>query len=233
MTFGEIKSYIETKLIESYKNEKEFKKNLTEFKQNVLMNKDISKVYSLYDQLSTPQGLTESEAKDYLQEGLDFLDKILPQIKLPKSNNKDIQNQYKDLDTLVYTNNINLSERVLARKNIIKNLTSQKKQIKEHASIPIKSMVSIANQTIKNFVETMNESDKKEFLNIISEDQTKLQNNFNKLKEDSISKLKSIIESEQDNDLKNKLTETISKIETEDFNQINYLKLKNLYNSIV
>jgi hypothetical protein len=233
MTFGEIKSYIETKLIESYKNEKEFKKNLSEFKQNVLMNKKISKVYSLYDQLSTPQGLTESEAKDYLQEGLDFLDKILPQIKLPKSNNEDIQNHYKDLDTLVYTNNIDLFERISARKNIIKNLTTSKKQLTEHVSIPIKSMVSIANQTIKNFVETMNESDKKEFLNIISEDQTKLENNFIKLKEDSIFKLKSIIESEQDNDLKNKLTETISKIETEDFNQINYLKLKNLYNSIV
>ena len=39
MTFGKIKSIIENNLLESYKDEKEFKKSLKEFKQNVLNNK--------------------------------------------------------------------------------------------------------------------------------------------------------------------------------------------------
>jgi hypothetical protein len=232
MTFGEIKSYVETKLIESYKNEKEFKKNLTEFKQNILRNKDLSKLYSLYDQLSTPQGLTESEAKDFLQEGLNFIDRILPKIKLPKSDLESLNNEYKDLDTLVYNSNVNLSERVSARKNIIETLKTPKKQLKEHVSIPIKSMVSIANQTIKNFVETMNENDKKEFLRVLSENPETLEKDFLNLKENSILKLSSIMENETDNELKNKLSETISKIKIEEFNQINYIKLKNLHNSV-
>ena len=59
MTFGTIKSIIENNLLESYKNEKEFKKTLREFKHNVLNNKSMSKAYTLYDQLSTPQGLND------------------------------------------------------------------------------------------------------------------------------------------------------------------------------
>ena len=59
MTFGKIKSVIENNLLESYKKETEFKKNLREFRHNVLNNKSFSKAYAIYDQLSTPQGLTE------------------------------------------------------------------------------------------------------------------------------------------------------------------------------
>ena len=42
MTFGQIKSIIEKNLLESYKNEKDFKKSLKEFKHNVLNNKTMS-----------------------------------------------------------------------------------------------------------------------------------------------------------------------------------------------
>ena len=81
MTFGKIKSIIEKNLLESYKDEKQFKKYLRHFKQNVLNNKSISRAYILYDQLSTPQGLSESEAKEFLEEGINLLDKIFPSIK--------------------------------------------------------------------------------------------------------------------------------------------------------
>ena len=66
MTFGLIKSVIENSLIESYKDEKSFKKSLMEFKQNILNNKDLSKVYSLYDELSNPKCLNEQDAKEFV-----------------------------------------------------------------------------------------------------------------------------------------------------------------------
>ena len=47
MTFGKVKTIIENNLIDSYKNEKEFKKSLREFKHNVLENKNLSKIYVL------------------------------------------------------------------------------------------------------------------------------------------------------------------------------------------
>ena len=232
MTFGKIKSIIENKLIESYKDEKEFKKSLREFKHNVLNNKTMSKLYSLYDQLSTPQGLTESDAKDFLEEGINLIQKLLPNIKLPKTFSENVENKYSNIDTLVYTNKLNLLERVDSKKNITKILTSNTNIVKESINIPLKSMVSIANQTLNNYVDNLDESSKKEFLQLISEDSKSLEDKFETIRESAISKLNSILEKEEELELKTKLSETIDRLKGEKFDQLNYLKLKNLEESI-
>jgi hypothetical protein len=231
MTFGQVKSIIENSLIESYKNEREFKQSLREFKHNVLSNKTMSKVYSLYDQLSTPQGLSESDAKDYLEEGVNLIQKLLGGIKLPKTISESV-NEYSDIDTLVYLNKISLSERVSAKKNIVKVLTSEKKTVKESINIPIKSMVNIANQTLRNYIENLSENEKKEFFQIISEDTKTLETKFETLRESTISKLNTILENEKEFEVKTKISETIDRIKNEKFDQLNFLKLKNLENSI-
>ena len=232
MTFGKIKSIIERNLLESYKNEKEFKKSLREFKHNVLNDKSISKAYALYDQLSTPQGLSESDAKEFLEEGISLLNKILPSIKLPKSLEESVANKYSDIDTLAYSNKLNLHERIQSRKNIISILTSESKSVNESINIPVKSMVNIANQTLRTYIETLDENTKKEFFQIISEDSKSLETKFETLKESTISKLKSILENEQEFELKTKISETIDRLKDEKFDQVNFLKLKNLEGSI-
>ena len=232
MTFGQIKSLIEKNLLESYKNDVEFKKSLREFKHNVLNNKSISKVYNLYDQLSTPQGLNESEAKEFIEEGVNLLQRILPSIKLPKSLEEEVSNNYSDIDTLVYTKKISLSERVQAKKNIIETLKKQKSSVKESINIPVTSMVKIANQTLRSYIETMDENSKKEFFQIVSEDNRNLENRFEELKTSAISKLQSILENENESDVKTKINETIDKLKQEKFDQLNFLKLKNLEGSL-
>ena len=232
MTFGKIKSIIEKNLLESYQNEKEFKKSLREFKHNVLNDKSISKAYYVYDQLSTPQGLSESDAKDFLEEGVSLLGKILPSIKLPKTLEESAENKYSDIDTLVYTNKLNLHERIQSKKNIISILTSNSKTIKESINIPIKSMVNIANQTLRTYIETLDENTKKEFFQLISEDSKSLEIKFETLKESTISKLQSILDKEEEFELKTKISETIDRLKTEKFDQVNFLKLKNLEGSI-
>ena len=152
MTFGKIKSIIENNLIESYKNEKDFKKSIREFKHNILMNKQMSKVYALYDQLSTPQGLNESNAKEFLEEGVNLIQKLLTNIKLPKTLLETIENKYSDLDTIIYSNKLNISERIQSKKNVINILMSDNNLVKESINIPIKSMVNIANQTLSNYI---------------------------------------------------------------------------------
>ena len=232
MTFGKIKSIIENNLLESYKDEKEFKKSLKEFKHNVLNNKTMSKLYSLYDQLSTPQGLNESDAKDFLEEGVHLIQKLLPSIKLPRSLSENVQNRYSDIDALVYTNKLNLLERVNSKKNITSVLTSTNNVVKESINIPLKSMVSIANQTLNKYVENLDESSKKEFLQLISEDSKSLEDKFETIRESAISKLNVILEKEEEFELKTKLSETIDRLKTEKFDQLNFLKLKNLEESI-
>ena len=129
MTFGQIKSIIENNLLESYRNEQEFKKLLREFKHNVLNNKTMSRIYSLYDQLTTPQGLSENDAKDFLDEGINLIQKLLPSIKMPKTMSENVNNSYSDVDALIYTNKLDLMERLKSKKNLIKTLTSPKKEM--------------------------------------------------------------------------------------------------------
>lgn len=232
MTFGNLKSIIEKNLLESYNDERDFKKSLREFKHNVLNNKSMSKAYALYDQLSTPQGLSEQDAKEFLEEGINLLHKILPTIKLPKSLLESVTNNYEDLDTLLYSNKLDLLERVTAKKQIIKVLKEDKQIVKESINIPVKSMVSIANRTLSEYIENLDENTKKEFFQLISEDTKTLETKFEVLRETTINKLKVILEKEQEFEIKTKISETIGRLENEKFDQMNFLKLKSLEESI-
>ena len=232
MTFGKVKSIIENRLIETYTNEVEFKKSLKEFKHNVLNNKTMSKLYSLYDQLSTPQGLNETDAKDFLEEGVSLIQKLLTNVKLPKTLSESVENKYSDIDSLVYTNKLNLLERVNSKKNIVSVLTSTKEVMKESINIPLKSMVRIANHTLTNYIENLDESSKKEFIQLMSEDTKTLEGKFETIRESAITKLNTLLEKEEEFELKTKLSETIDRLKAEKFDQLNFLKLKTLEESI-
>jgi hypothetical protein len=232
MTFGKVKSIIENRLIETYTNEVEFKKSLKEFKHNVLNNKTMSKLYSLYDQLNTPQGLNETDAKDFLEEGVNLIQKLLTNVKLPKTLSESVENKYSDIDSLVYTNKLNLLERVNSKKNIVSVLTSTKEVVKESINIPLKSMVKIANQTLTNYIENLDESSKKEFIQLMSEDTKTLEGKFETIRESAITKLNTLLEKEEEFELKTKLSETIDRLKAEKFDQLNFLKLKTLEESI-
>ena len=232
MTFGIVKSLIEKNLLESYKNEMEFKKTLREFKHNVLNNKAMSKAYAIYDQLSSPQGLSEQDAKDFIEEGISLLNKILPSIKLPITLSEKTENKYSEIDTLVYSQGVNLIERLNAKKSILKVISSTKETIKENINIPISSMVTIANQTVNNYILSLDENSKKEFFQIVSEDVKTLETKFETIKESAISKLTALQNNEDSQDIKTKILETIDKVKSEKFDQLNFLKLKNLEESI-
>jgi hypothetical protein len=93
-------------------------------------------------------------------------------------------------------------------------------------------MVKVSNQTISNYIESLDETTKKEFFQIVSEDSKTLENKFQSIKENTITKLTTILENEDSQEIKNKISETIEKIKVEKFDQINFLKLKNLEESI-
>jgi len=232
MTFGLVKSTIESNLLDSYKNEKEFKKTLREFKENVLNNKQISKLYSVYDQLSQPQGLNQIDAEHYLNEGLNLIEKILPSVKMPSSTKKSENNLYSDIDTLVYTNKLNLKERIQSRKNILNVLMSEPKKITEGVKIPVSSMVKIANLTLENYIKDMDSESKKLFIDVIKGDKDNMEKDYSTLKEGTIDKLKTLFTESEEGEIKSKISETIEKLQKEEFTQINYVKLISLKNGL-
>ena len=232
MTFGQIKSIIEKNLVESYKDTSTFKKTLKEFKHNILTNKSFSKIYSIYDDLSSPQNLTETEAKEFLEEAVNVVRHLLEKTTLPK-NGEQSSNIYEDIDNVVYFNKVDIKERLNSKKNIISKLMESKGQTNESVKIPLKSMVSIANQTISKYVENLDETSRKEIFHILATSSSDLENEFGDLKESAVNKLKVLSSKESDIELKSKISETISKIEAEKYDQINYVRLKKLEESIV
>lgn len=235
MTFGLIKSIIEENILESYKDENSFKRAINEFKHNVLNNKDFSKVFSLYDDLSKPQGLNSEDAKEFLQEGISIIQKIVPSLKLPKTlDETKVENKYKKIDDLVYnTGKINLHERIQLKKELVNVLKENSKNLSiEKISLPISSMVKIANQTLNGYVQTLDEDTKKEFFEIIKEDSKSLEKKFIDLVESTLEKLNPLASSEENEDTKKTLQETIERVKSEKFSQINFLKLKKLNEAI-
>ena len=93
-------------------------------------------------------------------------------------------------------------------------------------------MVNIANQTLKNYLDTLDENSKKEFIQIVSEDTKTLETKFETIRESAIIKLKTILENENESEIKLKISETIDRLKDEKFDQMNFLRLKNLEESI-
>jgi len=232
MTFGLVKTTIEKNLVESYKDSSNFKQTLREFKHNVLNDKSFSKVYSIYDDLSKPQGLTESDAREFLEESIKVIQHFLSKTNLPKHGQVN-KNLYEDIDNLVYFDKVQIKERVESKKRILGVLKESVQTAKDSPKIPLKTMVSIANQTIGKYVENLDENTKKEFFHIIASKTDELENEFSTLKESAVNKLKVILSKEEESEIKNKISETIQKIESEKFDQVSYVKLKQLEESIV
>jgi hypothetical protein len=226
MTIGQLKTYFEKRFTESFQDEKEFKQVLKEFKTIVLKNKSISKAYNVYDELSTPQGINESETIDYINEGLRMISSDIKKQKLPQI--KITENSYSNLDELIYNNGLGLSEVFKLKKEISKVLSTNKKELKESVKIPVSSMIKIANQTLNGYLETLDESSKKELLQLVKEDRKLSESNFIELKQITVSKLSTIKDGEKKSSTSEKIDETINVIKNQEFNQLNYFKLKKL-----
>ena len=127
---------------------------------------------------------------------------------------------------------MSLSERIKSKKNIVAILTSKPQNVKESINIPVKSMVNIANQTLRNYIDTLDENSKKEFIQIVSEDTKILEEKFEVIRESAINKLETIMENENESEIKLRISETITKLKDEKFDQMNFLRLKNLEESI-
>jgi hypothetical protein len=236
--FGEIKSKIETYLTESYQKNT-LKDNLFVFEQLVLKNKNISKIFYLYDELSDKKGLDESIANEFVNGTItsyeNLYNKITPkQIQELKSwvGHVKCENKYQDIDNLFSTNVLTLENKIKSKKVILESLKNKKDDKKEIINVPLKSMVNVANRTVENYISSLNESERKELKKILSTPKESLVESYNTEKENVISKLNDQKEGESDNDTIKTIDQVLTKLQTESFSELNYYKLKQLNESL-
>ena len=236
-SFGQLKSSVETLLTESFVK-KSLNKELKNFKKLVLENKNITKLFFLYDELNSKKGLKKDIVDDYINECIKIYENTINKIS-PKeltklqlwveSNKINSENKFSQIDNLFSSNILTLESKIESRNVIKENLQkTEVKQSKEIINLPISTMVQMANKTIENHIEGLNESEKKELIQLLSQDDKTLNEEFNKLQESVISKLNTLKESTEDNSIKTKIEETLSKVSQEKYDKLNFFKLKNL-----
>lgn len=234
MKFGLLKSKIEKHLLESFKKNT-FKEELQIFKKIVLEDVKVSKLYNLYDELSKNKGFDKTYAEEYLKESVDVYNKNYPSLKsieLLEWWVGDVRttNNYSDIDTYLSKDDTIIENILFSKKNIVENLT-KKESLKEHLNIPINKMVEVSNQTIKSYLEKIDESERKEIQKILSLNEDELVKRYELLSEMTIEKLENT-KKDSDEETKKQIELVIEKIKNEDVNHISFVKLKQLNQSI-
>jgi hypothetical protein len=230
MEFGLLKSKIETKLVESYKKNS-FNTEIKLFKKLVLENKEVSKMFHLYDELSKVKGYEKSFANDYLTECLDLIERISidkKSISLLERWVKGVtcENLYKDIDTVVNKNTVVVENIINSKNNIISLLTTNKNQA-DVINIPYDTMVEVAKKTLKNYLENISESELKEIKKYSTLSKSELNKRYDVVSEMVIEKLDKL-SINSDSETKSKITETIERIKNEKVDSVALFKLKSL-----
>ena len=234
MKFGELKSKIETYLVEAY-GKGTLKDNLFIFEQLVLNNKNIAKIFFVYDELSDKKGLSENIANEFINESTIAFENSYNKIKpfeLKELNfwvgHVKCENKYKDIDELFSTNILTLENKIKSKKIIVENLKSKKEDSTETIKVPLKTMVNVANKTVANFISSLNLSEQKELKKILNTPKETLIENYNKEKEIVLEKLEAQKDKEEDNETIKTIDQVLSKLQNEQFSELNFYKLKQL-----
>jgi predicted transcriptional regulator len=142
-----------------------------------------------------------------------------------------VENKYSNIDSLFSDNVLDIEAKVRSRKSIVENITQPEKVVGEVINLPISTLVNVANQTASKYIETLDESDKKELLSLLSENDEKLSEKYNALKENVMARLGELA-SGIDSDIVPTINETIERVKLEKYDRLNYYRLKSLNESL-
>jgi hypothetical protein len=241
MEFGKLISKVEALLVESY-SKKSFKTHMTSFRKNILENKNLSKIYFLYSELSSAKNMKSEIVDDYVNESLTILENLIKKEskKLKEMDmwvNENFQsetiNSYYDIDNVVYNKSLKNLENVLESKNNIKRLLKEKVKentISESMNIPLSSMLKIATNAFNSeFNQVLSEEEKEELKSLLIMSKSDITKQIEESKTNILSKLTNTLnESKDDKELSEKITETIERIKETDISLTSLYKLKQL-----
>jgi arsenate reductase-like glutaredoxin family protein len=234
MRFGVIKTLVENKLVKSFVDNK-LDKDMKFFKNELLENKSFKRLFFIYDTLKENKSL-DKETAGYL---VDDLSKEVKSIKLSENFVNKItkwtngivkENNYTIIDDLIYGDDLKPEKKSIAKKNIVESLTKEPIVKDSKKVVPISTMLKIANSNIEKTLSELNESDREEVISLLKKNPTKEE--FETIKESTIQKLEKLI-SEADEEIKQTLLETKTKIKSSEFTKKEFIKIEQLNNGLI
>ena len=232
MELGLLFSKVEKKLNDSYINQT-FKTEISNFKNIVISNKMLSECYYLYSNLTTKQGMSSDVAKEYLEESIKTIKNKKDHLFLIDLKNwvKDVvcENQYVKIDSLLKEDVLKITENIENKKQLISTLTESKDVVKKQF-VPF--VENVVKYNLEKYIDGLEPEVLQQLDEVFSKKEDELKPDFDVLKENTLIKLKNYILTNNDEEIKQKLNETVQTVEKETFNKINYLKLQNLYEGL-
>lgn len=231
MKLGLTISKIEKILEESYIKQT-FDKEIKNFKSLVLNNKMLSECFFLYTELSKNKGLDKETAKEFIEESVKILKERVNHVDLSKVkqwvSNVDTQNNYEHIDHLVNSNPTQIEETIKIKKDLVKML-SESKNSETKSFTPF--VENVVKYNIEQYIDSLDPQIREGLDEILTMSETDLKREYETLKENTIEKLKSqMVLSESD--VKTTIENVIQKIENDQCDKYNFVKLQSLYESI-
>jgi hypothetical protein len=244
MKFGKLKCKILSVLSEEYKNNN--KENIGKILKLIKEDKNFKELYLFYEDF---EKLSIKSPKQYLDNLKDVLDKKFELVTetsdkieklLPKNIDYEYNSIYEGLDLLAIKFDLNNIVKKNESIELLENhLISEKEEIIEEGEINFTTNEKLLKTILVNnfnilYENNLDETEKKLFREIISINESDLNNNFNLLKEEILKKLDEIILENNDKVLNEKIKEVKDEVLlNSEVNKLNYLKLKDLSNEII
>jgi hypothetical protein len=241
--FGSLKTKMLKKLTESYmKNDKS---DIKEILDVLKEDKDLKEMYLLYEEIENKHFDDENTSKFYVDELASALKGKNKNIKnIIKKMNESfgdmdiVENEIYDvLDLLSEEDSLlNIDKKVTAKKKLVSFLNT-KKQINETKVDEFSKNENLLHAVLTNnfnivYDNTLSESEKEEFKEILSINNEELENRTNKLKESILVKVNTLLTESEDNDVISKLKDVKEEVNKMNSSKYNYFKLTQLKNGL-
>ena len=245
---GVVKTKLLNKLTEAYTNDNKAEvkellnliKENDEFKQMYLFyeevegkyfeDKEIAKLYVEGISNLSNQQYNSNSIKEF-QSFCESLDKKLTNVQIEKNE------IYESLDALMQADTLsNIEKKAIAKKNLYEHLIT-KKEVKKVDAVPLVTNESLLNTILTNnfnvlYSNTLNEEQKEELKNILNLSAEEINTKTTELKETILSKVESLMTESSDLEMKNKLNDVKTEVNSLTPTRYNYYRLNELKNGL-
>mgnify|MGYP003119091003 CR=1 FL=1 len=239
--FAIYKQSLDSILENSFKNKKEFKKNLSVIMGALKYSNTLKEFFTLYNEIENKNYNNIKDGENYLNEAINHLKNQKTELKKVTSlldkiieKRKDLveikeNTHYTNLDKIIFETNIKHLDTVIeCKSNLVENMVNRKSLVETKPIDPkILSMVINKNYK-KEYENSLTESQQNILKNTLLMDGDTLTKEFTNVKEIALKRINNLISESKDDSLSAKLVQTKDKIKTFSASKKSYIRVRGL-----
>ncbi len=239
--FAIYKQSLDSILENSFRDKKEFKKNLSVIMGALKYSNTLKEFFTLYNEI-------ENKNYNSIKEGESYLNEVVNYLKTKKTKLTEVTNlldkiiekrkelvvirenyNYNNLDKIIFSKNINDIEHIIkSKKSLVENMVNRNSLV-ETKPIDPKILSMVINKNYKEEYEnSLTESQQNILKNTLLMDENTLDKEFTTIKEIALTRINKLISESKDESLSAKLVQTKEKIKTFTTSKKTYIRVRGL-----